>query len=192
MLTTPWITRNQIAQYKQISKSVYDDKLNQIVLESQFMDLLPLMGERFYNDFNEWFQLYLVNDTTQPNNVAYTALYEGSTYTYSGVTYTNYGIVAVLANYVYARYAMFSDVIDNPFGMVNKLQGAESQPISMSTKQTLYKMNQDIAFNYWTNVRRYIIRNSNSFPLFQLCEANNTQKPKLYKIGSHDYNKHRR
>jgi hypothetical protein len=194
MLTTPWITRAQIAQYKQISKSVYDDKLNQIILESQFNDIMPLMGERFYNDFNNWLILYLSNQSaTHPNNEAYTKLFNGGLYEYLDTTYTNYGMISVLSNYVYARYAMFGDIIDNPFGMVNKLQGNESVPISMSAKQTLYKMNQDIAFNYWQNVRKFIIRNTTDFPLFQTCFVSDKSKSKISKIGSNnDYNKFRR
>lgn len=194
MLTTPWITRAQIAQYKQISKSVYEEKLTQITLESQFNDIMPLMGERFYNDFNEWLILYLANNSaSHPSNAQYTALLNGGLYTYLDTTYTNYGLISVLSNYVYARYAMFGDIIDNPFGMVNKLQGNESVPISMSAKQTLYKMNQDMAFNYWENVRKYIIRNATLFPLFQNCFVSDKGKSKITKIGSsNDSYKYRR
>lgn len=194
MLTTPWITRAQIAQYKQISKSVYEEKLTQITLESQFNDIMPLMGERFYNDFNEWLILYLSNNSaSHPSNAQYTALFTGGLYTYLGTTYTNYGLISVLSNYVYARYAMFGDIIDNPFGMVNKLQGNESAPISMSAKQTIYKMNQDMAFNYWENVRKYIIRNATLFPLFQNCFVSDKSKSKISKIGSsNDSYKYRR
>ena len=193
MLTTPWITRAQIAQYKQISNSVNNDKLNQIILETQFNDIMPLMGERFYNEFNEWVKLYLSNQSSaNPSDEQYKILLNGGTYEYLGITYTTYGLIGVMSNYVYARYAMFGDVIDNPFGMTTKLQGNESAPITMSAKQTLFKMNQGIAFNYWENVRKYLIRNTTLFPLYQHCFVNEKSKSKISKIGSNDSNKYRR
>lgn len=194
MTTTPWVNRNQIAAHKQISKSVYDEKLNQIILETQFQDILPIMGERFYNDFNEWINLLAQGtNNTHPSDEKYTKLYNGGIYEHLGITYTNYGLIPVLANYVYARYTMFGDIIDNPFGMVNKLQGEQSVPIGIKTKETLYKMNQNIAFNYWLNVRRFIIRNTKDFPLYQICTTNDLGKFKIHKIGSNnDRNKYRR
>ena len=174
-ITTKWITRTQIAEYKQISKSVYDDKLNQIILEAQFNDLMPLLGEQFFND---------IAAKIEASSTDYDDLLNGGLYTYQGVTYTNYGLRGVLANYVYARYAMFGDVIDNTFGMTNKLNATESQPISMSAKQTIYQMNQDIAFNYCINVRNFLFRNSIDYPLFrQACGTTNRNKVKIHRIG---------
>jgi len=165
------ISRQQIQIYKQISSSVYDDKLNQIILEAQFQDLRPLLGERFFND--------ILQSTSGTSN----DLLDGSTYTYNTITYQNYGLRCVLSNFIYARYTMFGDVIDNSFGQTIKLNPNQSMPISLATKKSLYQMNRDLAYNYWLNVRDYIIRNISDYPLYNDCLVSNNKTFKLTKIG---------
>jgi hypothetical protein len=173
-ITTKIITRQQIQLYKQISSSIYDAKLNQIILETQFQDLRPLIGERFFND--------ILQKESESSNI-YDDLLDGNTYVYQGITYSNYGLRCVLANYIYARYTMFGDVIDNSFGQTLKLNGNESQPLSGSLKKSLYQMNRDLAYNYWLNVRDFIIRNNNDFLLYNDCYTSDNKTFKLSKIG---------
>jgi len=173
-IATKIISRQQIQVYKQISKSIYDDKLNQIILETQFQDLRPLLGERFFND--------ILNEESDSTGV-YNDLLDGNTYEYQGITYTNYGLRCVLANYIYARYTMFGDVIDNSFGQTIKLNPNDSQPLSSSLKKSLYQMNRDLAYNYWLNVRDFIIRNSTDYPLYNDCYTSDNKTFKLSKIG---------
>lgn len=167
MQETILITKEELQQYKQFSNSINTKKLEQIILEAQFNDLRPLLGERLYNDL-------------MTNTDNYTDLLDGSVYEFGGITYTNYGLKAVLSNYVYARYAMFGDVIDNPFGMTTKLNVSESKPLDISAKKTFYAYNQKMAFNYWTNVESFLIRTK--VTLYNSCSRQN--KPfRLRKIG---------
>lgn len=173
-IATKIISRQQIQVYKQLSKSIYDDKLNQIILETQFQDLRPLLGERFFND---------ILAKVEALDPLYDDLLDGNTYTYQGITYTNYGIRCVLSNFIYARYTMFGDIIDNSFGQTMKMNVNESQPLSSSLKKSLYQMNRDLAYNYWLNVRDYIVRNSTDFPLYNDCYTSTNKTFKLSKIG---------
>lgn len=151
MLSNKWVNRTDVSLYKQISKTVFDDVFNSIVIESQIQDIAPLLGERLFNDIN--------------NNIEnYDDLLNGGTYEHNGITYTNYGIKAVLSYYFYARYQMFGNVIDTPFSIVEKLEGADSRPTSEKTKQALYQMNRDNAFNIWRSVENYLVRTNN--PLY--------------------------
>lgn len=151
MLSTKWVNRTDVSVYKQISKTIFDDVFNSIVIEAQVQDIAPLLGERLFNDIN--------------NNIEnYSDLLNGGTYDFNGVTYTNYGLKAVLSYYFYARYQMFGNVIDTPFSIVEKLEGNESRVISDKTKQSLYQLNRDSAFNIWRSVENYLIRTKN--PLF--------------------------
>lgn len=169
MITTKLITRAEIQQYKQLSNSIHDDKLNQIIVESQFTDLQPLLGERLFND---------IQKEVEATNNTYDDLLDGGIYTYKGVTYTNVGLKAVLASYIYARYAMFGDVLDNPFGMTQKLNVNESKPIDYATKKTFFNMNQNEAYNLWLNVEKFLIRTN--VELFKGCQK---QRPNTFKIG---------
>ncbi len=163
MLHSKLITRSDVALYKQISSTVYDDVFDSIVIEAQIQDLAPLLGERLFNDL-----------TNEPDN--YVGLMNGGTYDYNGITYSNYGIKAVLAYYFYARYQMFGGIIDTPFSQIEKLEGAESRPTSENTKKALYQMNRDSAFNVWKSVENYLIRTNN--PLFGLDYLGINHKPR--------------
>jgi hypothetical protein len=182
-ITTKIITRQQIQQYKQISNSIYDDKLNQIILEAQFNDLMPLLGERFFNDILE---------KVEASSAIYDDLLDGGLYEYQGITYTNYGLRGVLANYAYARYTMFGDVIDNPFGQTQKFNVNESKPIDIGTKKTFYQMNRDIAYNYWLNVYAYLNRTATDYPLWNQCITHQRNTFKISKIGANDSYKRNR
>ena len=161
------INRAKIAQYKQIAKSVYDDVLNQNILEAQFQDLRHLLGERLYYDL-------LANATSS----TYTDLLNGGVYTINGIARTNEGLKKCLVYYAFARYSMFGGVTDTPFNMVEKLNGQESRPVSTEFKKTIYQNNRDIAYNVWLSVEIYLRLTNN-----QLFTNNCNQKRQSFKIS---------
>lgn len=148
MVTTELITRTEIQQYKQISDSLDNTKLTQLILEAQEQDLRPLLGESLYTDI-------LIN----PDD--YSDLLNGGSYTYQETTYINVGLKIVLACYVYARNVLFGDVTDTPFGSVFKEEQSSSR-VDLKMKQTLYDQNREIAFNYFRNVEYYLYRTENA------------------------------
>jgi hypothetical protein len=149
MMTEKWIDRVEIANYKQIAKTGFDDKINDLIIEAQWMDLRPLLGEALFNDINT-------------NIATYTDLMDGGAYDYKGVTYINQGLKAVAVYYFYARYAYFGSVTDTPFSLVEKLND-KSKPVELSFKKSMYKNNQEMAFNIWRTVESYLIRTENEF-----------------------------
>lgn len=169
MITTPLITRTEIQQYKQLSNSMNDKKLNELILQAQMVDLYPLLGEQLYYD--------ILNNTSTWNE-----LLDGCTYEYNGITYTNVGLKAVLAHYVYARHAMFGDIIDTPLGLREKLNADVSKQVDYNMKKTLYEHNCNYAFNLWLNVERYIMRNN--IEMYIKCGAKSENKNfKISRIG---------
>jgi len=172
MISKKLITRADIALFRQISETVYDDVLNAIILEAQIQDLAPLLGEKLFND--------ILTDTE-----AYAQLLEQGEYTVDGVVYFNYGLKTVLVYYTYARYQMFGGIIDTPFSMVEKLEGNESRPTSEKTKKDLYQMNRDNAFTVWKSVENYLLRTNNILfkDTYGNChDSNNKPTFKLSKI----------
>ncbi|MFL9845453.1 DUF6712 family protein [Flavobacterium rhizosphaerae] len=140
----PLITRNDIAAYRQMSKTGNDDKLNEIILDAQLLDLQPLIGEGLYNKLLE--SLQDLED-----------LWNGGMYEFNGISYSNYGLKMVLVYFAYARYMMFSSITDTPFSIVEKLN-PESRPAETTTKKTIYTLNRDVAFKIWDSVKNYLIR----------------------------------
>ncbi|MXN91303.1 hypothetical protein GR160_08685 [Flavobacterium sp. Sd200] len=140
----PLITRSDIARYKQISKTPFDDKLHEQILDAQLLDLQPLIGESFFNKIIA-------------NPDAYSNLLGGGVYMHDGIEYTHYGLSMVLTYFAYARYMMFSSVTDTPFSVVEKLND-NSRPADTSAKKTLYNLNREAAMQVWQNVHNYLVR----------------------------------
>jgi hypothetical protein len=145
----PLITRDDIAHYKQISKTIYNDKLNEQILDAQLLDLQPLIGESLFNKI-----------IAAPQN--YDDLLKGGVYEHDGISYTNYGLSMVLTYFAYARYMMFSSVTDTPFSVVEKLN-ENSRPVEASAKKTLYTLNREAALQVWQNVHNYLVRTANPY-----------------------------
>lgn len=142
------INRAEIAKYKQISKSVFDDVLNMHIREAQFSDIRPLLGEQLFNAILK-------------TPADFTEILDGGEYTHNGITYYNYGLKATLCYYAYGRYLMFGNVTDTPFSTVEKLNGAESKPMEYSTKKSIWNENKDIAYNYFVSLHEYLVRTNN-------------------------------
>lgn len=138
------ISRSDLAQYKQMAKTTFDDKLNEQIRDAQLLDLQPLIGESLFNSI-----------LAAPETHA--ELLEGGVYEHDGISYQNYGLKMVLAYFAYARYAMFASVTDTPFSMVEKLND-NSRPAEPLAKKTLYTMNRDAAMQLWGNVKNYLTR----------------------------------
>lgn len=145
MLLNKLITRADISAVKQISETIYDDVLDSIIIDTQINDIQPLLGEFLFNavlDAPEDFQ----------------DLLNGSSYPYLDMTFQNYGLKNVICFYAYARLKMFGSVIDTPFSTIEKLEGADSRPISDKTKKDLYQINRDSGFKIWQSVQNYLLR----------------------------------
>ena len=170
MTPTLLINRDDIANYKQISKTTFDDVLNQHIKEAQFEDIRPLLGDRLYNDIIE-------------NTEDYEDLLDGGVYTDNqGITRTNQGLKAVLVYYTDARYKMFGSVIDTPFSLVEKLNGNESKPVDYNIKKSLYTMNRQMAYNLWLTVDAYLRNTNNTLYIGNCSNINQKRNFKIRKI----------
>lgn len=146
------ITKTDIRLYRQISKSVDDVKINPFIDDAQMLDLLPLIGEKFY------FAI-LASPST------YTDLLEQKTYTYDNIQVQSPGLKMVLCHFAYARYVMHGTPTDTPFGMVEK-QFQDGNHIPRTDKKEIYKQSQQIAMQYWSQVENYLNRNKILYPLW--------------------------
>jgi len=171
------ITRTDIAKYKQISKTADTtaiNTLNQFIDDAQFADLQPLMGSDFYNDMIRNY-----------DNVVYQSLINGGDYEYNGTTYTNYGLKAVIVHYAHGRYVLNGSQIDTPFSYIEKLNSdGTSKQVSTESKKNTSKMSQQLAFNYWENVKAFLDRNETDYPLWTSnCNVRRSGGFRISKIG---------
>lgn len=149
------ITRTDVATYNQISKSIDDNLINNAIVESELLDLKPLLGELLYNDF-----------VTNSANQKYLDLLNGKIYSYDGNDYTTQGIKPVLSKFSYARYIPFSGEKDTPFGLVNKNSQYSNQS-EFSKKKAMAKLAQQTGYEYFKSVRDFLNRNSDIYPFWE-------------------------
>lgn len=166
------ITKTDIADFREVSRGVRNDKINPYIDDAQFIDLRPQLGDRFYND--------IISNSTNPE---YTELIEGGQYQHAGVQYTNPGLKKVLAIYAYARYVVFGSYTDTAFGFVEKSH-QDSKPVSDASKRNIHKQEQNTAFNYWLEVAKYLDRNADKYPLWKKsnCEPRKSGGFRISKI----------
>jgi len=165
------ITRNDIAQYRQISTTWNDAKLNELILDAQMLDVAPLLGEKLYNKL-----------VATPAD--YTELLDGGSYTVDGTDYNSYGLKAVIAYYTYARFVMLGDATATPFGFVQKLNSDVSQPVSDSMRKSTWQINKEAAAQIWDSVRNYLVRTKQPDYGFNHCQsAPRTGGFRIKKIG---------
>lgn len=155
------VDKSDILDVRQISASVKEAKLNQFIDDAQIADLCPLLGNKLYND---------IITTTGMGNTTYHDLLVGGNYDYDGITYDNPGLKTVLSLFVYARYEMFGGYTDTPFGFVEK-QYQDGANIDRINRKEVYKANQQTAMMYWQQVKLFLDRNTDIYPLWKACET---------------------
>lgn len=148
------ITKTDILNYRDISKSVRDDKINPYIKDAERLDLRPLLGELLYRDLVE-------NATDQK----YLDLLDENNYSYQGDNYSHGGLKEILSLYAWSRYVMFGSFTDTSFGHVKK-KTQDSEPLSYQEKKSIYTQDTQTALTLWGDVERFIIRNSETYPLF--------------------------
>lgn len=146
------ITKIDIATKRQISKSVADAKINPFIEDAELLDLMPLIGERFYFAISA-------------NPATYVDLLNEKEYQYNEQTIKSPGLKRVLIDFAFARYMMHGSTTDTPFGMVQK-ESQDSTPVSRTDKKESYKLHQQTAMQYWNQVELYLNRNTNIYPLW--------------------------
>lgn len=155
------IDKAEIYKYRQISKSVRDDKINPHIEDAEFLDLRPLLGELLYHD--------IVKTPTDPK---YTKLLDPHTYTYEDNEYQHLGLKRVLSLYSYARYILMGTFTDTGFGFVQK-KTQDSDSVAETSRRSIYKKDQDAAFKYFSEISLFLDRNSDDYHLWNSgCETN--------------------
>lgn len=156
------ITKTDIASKRPISKSVADAKIDPFIEDSHLLDLLPLLGERFY---------FAIVEAPE----SYVDLLNEKEYQYDGHTLKSPGIKRVLIDFAFARYMMHGSVTDTPFGMVQK-ESQDSSVVGRTDKKESYKLHQQTAMQYWGQVENYLNRNFNLYPLWMRYDCVQSQK----------------
>lgn len=149
------ITKEDIAKYREISRSVRDDKINPYIDDAQFLDIKKLTGTRLYNDILK----------RKDDEVIQKLLNTGE-YEYKGEIFYNPGLIRVHCHFAFARYVLFGSYTDTSFGLIQK-SNQDSQPVPQTSKRDIYKQERQTAVEYWNDVALFLNRKSNEYPLWK-------------------------
>jgi hypothetical protein len=141
------IDKEAFEPYKDVTKNVSGTKLNTFILAAQQLDLEPLLGEDFLNDF--------LNNIA---DVKYQELLNG--------VGSFEGVKPVLVHYSYSRYVMSTNVTDTPFGLVNKSNEFSTQ----ASEKTLIRMARQAESQgvwHWEKVKKFLDQNTSVYPLWK-------------------------
>lgn len=152
---------SDFGDYKHITSNLNASiKLDPYIREAQEFDLRPLMGTEFYLALCEDFE-------ASPSLATYEDLFNGSEYTIGGVKHQHNGIKAALIYFAYARYIPGGQVNSTPFGLVQKLNQTDSQPVSDKIIARLVQQARSGAESYWSRTHKFLLDNINSYPLYR-------------------------
>ena len=148
------ITRSEIISKRAISKSTKEAVINQFIDDAELLDLLPILGEQFY--------FSIVSDPG-----SFSDLLNEKKYTYNNVEITSPGLKRVLIDLFYARYILHGTQTDTPFGFVEKTY-QDAKPVERINRKEIYKLSQQTAMQYWSQVEKYLQRHSDTYPLWNV------------------------
>lgn len=140
------ITIAEIQEKKDLTSNVKGVRVQQHIDDAEFMDLRPLLGEKFYIDL-------LANRAQN----AYASLLSGAKYTYNDFEYEHPGIKAVIIEFAYARYQFFGNAVSTGFGMVEK-QYQDGAQLERGMLKERYKAGQQKAMALWQQVKDFLDR----------------------------------
>ena len=144
---------SDISAVKDVSYHL-EDRATQYINEAEFIDLKPLLGERFYYD--------VVSNASESG---YNILVNGGNYDFDGISITCPGLKKVLIEYAYARIVFFGNDHSTPFGLVEKVY-QDGKNVERGRLKEIYKATQQIAYQYWLEVKLYLERNVSDFPKY--------------------------
>ncbi len=147
------VDKEYVLRVTDLPATVREQKLMSLIEDAEFIDVRPLLGEKFYAD--------LVKDPDK-----YTELLEGKDYEWDGFTYDHPGLKRVIAFFVDARFNFFGADTPSPFGMVHK-DFQDGHGIDRARAKELYKDKQRKANEYWLQIKRYLDRNSKKYPYWR-------------------------
>lgn len=157
----PLITLAQIRAVKPLSQnpnSSVERRYNSLIEDSEYRDVRTLLGTKLYQD--------LVQNSGDAN---YVTLLTGGSYNFDGFDYDNPGLNRVLIEFAYAKILFQGSEANTPYGL-----GVKQYDDTVSTERgrakELMKEQQNVAQEYWIEVRNFLNRNTSDYEFWNDCD----------------------
>lgn len=161
------ISKSDVEKYFQVAIGRNETEFNKYIRQAQQFDLKKLMPEQFFYD--------LLKNRTDND---YQKVINETEYTFKDGNYEHAGLKGVLIHFTYGLYIFKSNIQDTSFGFTVKTNG-QSEPVDYKERRDWYYEHKAQANQIWEDVKRFIERNIDSFPVWK--EATKTHEKRTYK-----------
>jgi len=149
-------------------------------LESQDLDLRPIMGDSLYYDFMTKFY-----STGDPSYSIYQTLLNGLSYTYNGQTIYYDGLKPLVVYNTLARFVQNNPVNITRFGVVTKIVN-QSQTVDPQVLRQVVNELKSNAKSYENQVRQYLDNNVTTYTMYKGADV---ARNNSFRILNGSYNK---
>ncbi|WP_048331007.1 DUF6712 family protein [Bizionia psychrotolerans] len=144
------ITAQEFAAFRNISKKIDTSKVDESISLAQSVDLMDILGD------------FLFDVIENKDDVGYTDLMSGSTFTINNQNYIQAGLKSLIADLTYARYMYIINTNITPFGAQSKFTD-DSQPVDRNFLKDITKQTQIDASIKFKMIDKYLRANSTTF-----------------------------
>jgi hypothetical protein len=157
-----FITIEDIARFRPVAAEISPDRINPYIIEAQFQDLKPILGEALFHSFKQKFDI-----SGDALYTVYQELLKGKVYTYQGIEYEFEGIIPCLAYFSLARFAQHNPVHFTSTGTVVKNNEGYSTPVDAATMKVIVGDLRSAAIGYQEQIEKFLRENATSYPLYR-------------------------
>lgn len=168
------VTIDDLKKYRPLANEIPVARITPYIIEAQLNDLKPVLGDVLFWDFINKFDIPLDLSYTK-----YQELLNGKLYTpagYSGnIQYL--GLIPVVSNYALARFYENNQINATRYGLVQKVEGENSQALDFRAVSAAIDSLRSIAFGYENDVKLFLQSNKavySSYSDNQTNEINGT------------------
>jgi len=157
------INEDDFTRFKLLSKDIGQERINQAILDAQWLDLRPWMSDAFFFDFISKF-----DDSGDAQFANYQNLLNGSTYTRDGntVKVKHKGLIPVIVYFSYGRLLAEVGLSVSKAG-VHRKDTAESSPIDGVEMRKHEQEAKAKAMSYLNSAQVFLDTEIAKYPLFR-------------------------
>ncbi len=152
-MATILLTAEEFASFRNVSKKLDTEKIDEAIKQAQQSDLLDILGEFFFD---------VLKNKDEAN---YSDLMNGSEFEYNGESFEQSGIKALLADYAHARYLYLKPVNDTAFGLKFK-ETQDGTSVDRNYLRDMQKQDQVDAGIKFKFIELYLLANPSIFPRY--------------------------
>lgn len=166
MTQTLLIMVDDMRAFAQMAVNSRDESMVQPhILSAQNKDVAPVLGNALFTDL-----------VANRNDVNYKKLLDGGNYIVDGTTYSFQGLRAAISCFAFARYKMYSNAVDTPFGTVAKTSES-SEPADPKIILSIASEKRSEGTLYLNECIKFIRENIADYPLYEDgCEVQSTSR----------------